>query len=102
MNIMDYKTLFTLAQDKGYRISFGDTISDTGIINVNAYLWGDCEESKKAYSCQELLRRSYLEMCLIQKWLRDKYNIGVAASQFPVYNGKYGIWKWVQWCRKFY
>ena len=87
---MNYKILFTFAQDKGYIISFGDTVSDTGIINVNDYLWGDCEESKKTHSYQELLTLSYLEMCLIQKWLRDKHNIGVAASQFPVYNGKYG------------
>lgn len=75
-----YKEVFQLAQEKGYRISFADDVSDVGIIKVEDYLWGDEDEAKQTHSIQALLEISLIELTLIQKWLRDKHNLAVLVT----------------------
>ena len=83
---MTYKEIFKLAQDKGYRISFAGNISDVDIINIDDYLWGDCEESKKTHSYKALLTQSYIELALLQKWLREEYKLHIYIDTTPSFD----------------
>ena len=71
---INYRSVFTLAQDKGWKIHHKRVLGNP------------------LYTTKETqLQDALLELTLIQRWLREKHKIGVAASQFPVYNDKYGF-----------
>lgn len=75
--MLSYKNVFQLAQDKGYRLKKGRTISNDGVINVTDYLWGDEFEVKNHIRKSEILEDSFIELSLIAKWLRESHNIDI-------------------------
>lgn len=84
---MTYRELFALAQDKGYRLKMARDISDTGIISTEDYLWGDEAEVDGHYNADNIRENSYIEMCLIQKWLKDNYNCHIDPVTTVLENG---------------
>ena len=66
----DYKTVFQLAQDKGYKIIHKRVFSTH-------------------YSEDEIMLNVLLELTLIQKWLRDEHKI--VATSFPIAKDRYGF-----------
>lgn len=73
---MTYKEVFQLAQDKGFVLTIAKSVGTTGdgkfVINVADYLW--------EYRNGEQMESTYIELCLIQKWLREEKSISVVVS----------------------
>jgi hypothetical protein len=71
---MTYKEVFQLAQDKGYKNYLSDIFSDqyTGTRNEG---YGDLEIEAEVKEVEQ-----FLELTLIQKWLREEKQISVVVE----------------------
>ena len=69
---MNYKEVFQLAQDKGYRNYLSDIFAEQYTAGTRNEGYSDLEIEAEVKEVENLL-----ELTLIQKWLRGEHKIGV-------------------------
>lgn len=94
---IDYKTVFQLAQDKGYKLKYPQYNLEIYDIYLNAYLavatdinFQTLEDARVNFEKNNYYAEAngFLELTIIQKWLRDEHNLDVLVM--PVKYTEYG------------